>query len=79
MKLEIAMERAQRAHERRWGKSMLPISATVHDGHTKPLVGVQYVGVTRFIRTIDHESGSACDWTFQFSRVTRIGERPPTK
>lgn len=79
MKTEQAMERARRAHERRWGQSVLPIEATACTPETPPLEGVRYVGVTRFIRTVDHESGSMCDWSYQYSRVTRIAERAPTK
>lgn len=76
MNAHKAIQRAIAAHERRHGQSVLPIKATVCSPSLVPCLGEN--GGKQFIRTVDHENGSVCDWSFQGSRIRRIGERLPT-
>lgn len=72
----LAIERAIRGHERRWGKSLLPIKGTVCSSLVPRLKDdVRYP--RQWVRTVDHESGSIVDWDFSSHRIRRIAERDP--
>ena len=71
-----ACKRAVKAHERRFGKSMLRISATVCSSLVPRLAEAAPDSYPRqWVRSVDYVSGSVVDWNFSGRRLRRIAER----
>jgi hypothetical protein len=63
-----AIDRAKRAHERRWGQSVLPLVAKrmPHPRYPFPLIVI-----------IDRENGAQTVWDASCRRIKRVSEIEP--
>lgn len=77
MNLSEALKRCKHGHERRFGKSVLPLKVIVCDPAQIQCFGKN--SGKSFIRVIDPETGSASDWWFHSMRVRLIGERESSR
>lgn len=66
MRFENAVQKIKLAHERRWGKSTLPIRV------------VDVLTSDPHAWSFDDENGSACKWDYSAHRIRRIDEKEPS-